>query len=70
MTTASQKKHKQPKPFVPYDLKPPAVKLARRMQQLMSEFPTMVFNVQLRQFEGEWYLSVDHGKWEKLSNKY
>lgn len=58
------------KPFIPYDLKPPAVKLARRVQQLMSEFPTMTFHLALRQFEEDWYLSVDHGKWEKLSDKH
>ena len=61
----------KPKPFVPYDLKPPAVKLARRVQALMGKAnEKTIIILEVRQFEGEWYLSVAHGKWEKLSDKH
>jgi hypothetical protein len=55
------------KAFVPLDLKPPAVKLARRIQALMaSATVNTIIKAEIRPFEDEWYLSIDHGKWEKL----
>ena len=57
--------------YMPYDLSQPAVKLARRVQALMGKADEKtVIPLEVRQFEGEWYLSVAHGKWEKLSDKH
>jgi len=49
---------------MPDDLKLPAIKLARRIQSLMKN--EVVLRVIVREFDGEWYLSIDNGKWEKL----
>ena len=48
----------------PSDLKTPAVKLVRRIQSIMKD--GVMLNLIVRQFESNWYVSVDNGKWENL----